>query len=244
MKARGLALVVAVLLAGVAAAAVFMYVRGVQDETRAAEERVSVVVAKEDIPPGAELDALLSGGTFARMEVPRTTLIRGVVTTLDQLQGKQTSSPILAGEQISTARLRGEAEFGGGILGIPEGHKALTLPLEGPRALAGYLQTGDHVSVYATFAEGGKTNASADVPGLTATVVPDVQVLRAGAPPSSGGVGSSQADGRVLVTVALTPRDAQRVIFAMERGLVWLGLLPPNEAGAAEAPVSFLEVAE
>jgi hypothetical protein len=44
--------------------------------------------------------------------------------------------------------------------------------------------------------------------------------------------------------MALTPRDAQRVIFAMERGQVWLSLLPPNEAGAAEAPVSFLEVTE
>jgi pilus assembly protein CpaB len=260
MKARGLVVVIALLLAGVAAGAVFMYVRGIQDETRAAEKRVSVVVAKEDIPPGTELDPLLSGGVFARLEVPRTTLIRGVVTTLDQLQGHETSSPILAGEQISTARLRGQAEFGGGVLGIPEGHKAVTLPLEAPRALGGVLQTGDHVSIYATFLEAGEgkgkvtvdesgntTSASTKVeavPGLTITVVPDVQVLRAAVPATSG-LGSSSEDSKTIqVTMALTPRDAQRVIFAMERGHVWLSLLPPNEAGAVEAPVSFLEVAE
>jgi pilus assembly protein CpaB len=251
-------LVVAVLLAGVAAAAVFMYVRGVQEETQAAEERVSIVVAKEDIPPGTELDALLSGGMFVRTEIPRTSLIRGVVTTLDQLQGQETSSPILAGEQISTVRLRGQAEFGGGVLGIPEGHKAVTLPLEGPRALGGLLRTGDHVSIYATFADAGKASAQVSVdeagstttatgkvtavPGLTITVVPDVQVLRAFSP-TSAGIGSS-AGGQSQVTIALQPRDAQRVIFAQERGQVWLGLLPPNETGAAEAPVSFLEVAE
>jgi pilus assembly protein CpaB len=260
MKARGMVLVIAVVLAGVAAGAVFMYVRGIQEETRAAEERVSVVVAKEDIPPGTELDALLSGGMFARLGVPRNSLIRGVVTTLDQLQGHETSSPIIAGEQITTARLRGEAEFGGGVLGIPEGQKAVTLPLESPRALGGVLQTGDHVSIYATFTEAGKTSAKVRVdeagsvttatgrvtavPGLTITVVPDVQVLRA-ASPASGSIGSSAEDRKtILVTMALTPRDAQRVIFAMERGEVWLGLLPPNEAGAAEVPVSFLEVAE
>src|ERR687892_2667074 len=163
MKGRGIVLVVALVLAGVAAGAVFMYVRGVQEETRAAEELVSVVVAKEDIPPGTELDPLLSGGMFARLEVPRTTLIRGVVTTLDQLQGNESSSPILAGEQISTARLRGQAEFGGGVLGIPEGHKAVTFPLEAPRALGGVLRTGDHVSIYATFTEAGKASANAKV---------------------------------------------------------------------------------
>jgi pilus assembly protein CpaB len=260
MKARGIVLVVALLLAGLAAGAVFMYVQGIQEETRAAEERVSVIVAKEDIPPGTELDPLLSGGMFTRLQVPRTTLIRGVVTTLDQLQGNQSSSPILAGEQISTARLRGQAEFGGGVLGIPEGHKAVTLPLEAPRALGGVLRTGDHVSIYATFLEAGKTSAKirvdeagsvttatgklSAVPGLTITVVPDVQVLRA-AVPGSGELGTSSEDRKTLmVTMALTPRDAQRVIFAMERAEVWLGLLPPNEAGAAEAAVSFLEVAE
>lgn len=260
MKARGIALVVALLLAGVAAGTVFMYVRGVRDETRAAEERISVVVAKEDIPPGTKLDPLLSGGMFVRLDVPRTTLIRGVVTTLDELQGQETSSPILAGEQISTARLRGEAEFGGGVLGIPEGHKAVTLPLDTPRALGGVLRTGDHVSIYATFSDAGKTSARVKldeagtvttatgkvsvVPGLTITVVPDVQVLKT-ALPASGGIGSSSEDQKtLLVTMALTPRDAQRVIFAMERGLIWLGLLPPNEEGAAEGPVSFLEVEE
>jgi pilus assembly protein CpaB len=247
-------------LAGAAAGAVFMYVRGIQEETRAAGERVSVVVAKEDIPPGTELNALLSGGMFIRLDVPRTSLVRGVVTSLDQLQGHETSSPILAGEQISTARLRGEAEFGGGVLGIPEGYKAVTLPLEAPRALGGVLQTGDHVSIYATFTEAGKTSAKVRVdetgsvttatgrvtavPGLTITVVPDVQVLRS-ASPASDAIGSSAEDRKTIqVTMALTPRDAQRVIFAMERGSLWLGLLPPNEPGAAEVPVSFLEVAE
>jgi pilus assembly protein CpaB len=257
---RGVVLGTAIVLAGVAAGAVFMYVRGIQEETDAAQERVSVVVAKEDIPPGTQLDPLLSGGVFARLEVPRTALIRGVVTTLDDLQGHETSSAILAGEQISTARLRGEAEFGGGVLGIPEGHKAITLPLEAPRALGGVLRTGDHVSVYATFFEAGETSAKVKVdeagtvtsatgkvtavPGLTVTVVPDVQVLRA-ALPAGAGLGTSSEDGKTIhVTMALQPRDAQRVIFAMERGEVWLGLLPPNEAGAPEAPVSFLEVSE
>jgi pilus assembly protein CpaB len=242
MKSRGIVLVVAVVFAAVAAGAVFMYVRGIEEESRAEGVRVPVVVSKEDIAPGTKLNPLLSSGMFVSAEFPRTVLIRGVVTSLQQLQGQETSSPILAGEQISVARLRGEAEFGGGVLGIPPRHKALTIPLETHRAVGSALRTGDHVSVYATFQEVGQATPTKDVPGVTVTLVPDVQVLQVSAP-SSGGLGTSaQGSSSLLVTMALEPQDAQRVIFAMERGQVWLGLLPPNEAGAEEPPLSFREV--
>jgi pilus assembly protein CpaB len=243
MKSRGIVLVVAVVFAAVAAGAVFMYVRGIEEESRAEEVRVPIVVSKEDIAPGTKLNPLLSSGMFVSAEFPRTVLIRGVVTSLQQLQGQETSSPILAGEQISTARLRGEAEFGGGILGIPPRHKAITIPLETHRAVGGAVRTGDHVSIYATFQEAGQTAALNDVPGVTITLVPDVQVLQVSVP-SSGGLGTSaQGSTSVFVTMALRPRDVQRVVFAMERGQVWLGLLPPNEAGTSDPPVSFGEVA-
>jgi pilus assembly protein CpaB len=258
MKARGLTLIVSVLLAAVAAGAVFMYVRGVQEETRAEQERVPVIVAKQDIPPGSDLNTLISAGAFTTMEIPRTALIRGVVTSLQQLEGQETSSPILAGEQISSARLRGEAELGGGVLGIPPNHKALSFPLETPRALGGVLRTGDHVSVYATFTEAGRVSASFEVDGsgstatasgrinavsgITVTVVPDVQVLQVASPTSSGIGTSAESSETVVVTMALEPRDAQRVIFAMEQGEVWLGLLSPSEEGKPERPVSFAEV--
>jgi pilus assembly protein CpaB len=259
VKTRGLTLIVSVLLAAVAAGAVFMYVRGVQEESRAEQERVPVIVAKQDIPPGSDLNTLISAGAFTTAEVPRTVLIRGVVTSLEQLQGQETSSPILAGEQISSARLRGEAELGGGVLGIPPNHKAVSLPLEAPRALGGVLRTGDHVSIYATFSEaagvsarfqvdrdGGTASATGRVTavsGMTVTVVPDVQVLQVAAP-AGAGIGSSAEEAEELVvTMALEPRDAQRVIFAMERGEVWLGLISPSEVGKAERPVSFIEVA-
>ncbi len=241
MKTRGLAIVVAFLLAGVATAAVFMYVRGVRSQSEAQEVMVPVVVSKEDIPPGTPLDALLAGGKFTTTTVPQTALIRGVVTTLEQLQGQQTSSPILAGEQISTARLRGEAEFGGGILGIPEGHKAITLPLDVPRAIGTVLRKGDHVSVYSTFeAAGGGAEA-------TVTVVPDVLILEVfggAVDPNTGTAVAPATSGSILVAMALEPRDAQRVVYAMERGSVWLGLLPPNEVGQPEPPVTIGEVIE
>jgi pilus assembly protein CpaB len=241
VKSRGIVITVAVVFAAVAAGAVFMYVRGIEQQNRAEAQSVPVVVSKEDIPPGTKLNPLLSAGMFTSAEFPRTVLIRGVVTSLQQLQGQETSSPILAGEQISVARLRGEAEFGGGVLGIPPHHKAVTVPLEMHRAVGGVLRAGDHVSVYTTFQEAEQTAGAAgpgDVPGVTITLVPDVQVLHVAVPQSSG-LGTSAAANSLMVTLALRPGDAQRVVFAAERGQLWLGLLPPNEVGRSEPPVSF-----
>lgn len=262
MKARGIAVVAAVVLAVTAAGAVFLYLRGVRQEVDAQEEFISVVVAKEDIPPGSELNTMVSEGMFTTALVPRKNLIRGVVTNLSQLQGQETSSAILAGEQISTTRLSGQAEFGGGVLGIPPGHRAVTLQLEAPRAVGGVPKAGDHISIYATFQNAGQAEATirvnetgtgatargsiTAVPGLTVTVVPDAQVLAVSGGNVSSSVGSSTSagDSKMMVTLALEPTDVQRVIFSQELGLVWLSLLAPNEKGAEEAPVSFLEVAE
>ncbi|HEX2032141.1 MAG TPA: Flp pilus assembly protein CpaB [Actinomycetota bacterium] len=228
MKARGAMVLVALLLAIGATAAVYLYVRGVRSDVAADQEMVEVIVAKQEIPAGADLSTLIQQGAFTTRAIPRTLLIEGAVVGLAQLEGQQTSSTILAGEQILLARLRGEDEIGGGILGIPEGMKAVTIPLDVSRAVGGVLRSGDHVTIYATL-------DGSDAGDTTVTLVADVQVLRVASATSSTGATA----GDVLATLALKPADAQKLVFAFEKGDVWLGLLPPNQKGSHEQPVSF-----
>jgi hypothetical protein len=46
----------------------------------------------------------------------------------------------------------------------------------------------------------------------------------------------------ISLTLALTPVDAQRMVFTMETGRVWLGLLPPNADGTQLQRVTLLQV--
>jgi Flp pilus assembly protein CpaB len=39
------------------------------------------------------------------------------------------------------------------------------------------------------------------------------------------------------ITLAVTPEEASRLVFAQEQGRVWFTLLPPNEAGVELPPV-------
>jgi pilus assembly protein CpaB len=218
---------VAFLLAATATLAVFMYVKGVRDEAKGGSDTIEVVVAKEDIPAGARLDELINEGQFEFVGFEGDQVVEGAVIELDQLVGRETAFPILAGEQISTVRLRGsKTQLPGGTLGIPPGHIALTLPLEVSRTAGNAVKRGDHVIVYGHFPK------DAENVTFTSTLVKDVQVLKVDNPIG----GSSGTTDSVLVTMALKPKDAERVVFGQGKGEVWLGLLPPGQAGVHTTP--------
>jgi pilus assembly protein CpaB len=252
MRTRGLTVVMAFLLAIGATIAVYLYVQSVRDDAKGkATDMATVIVSKQDIPAQTSLDSMISAGAFTILQIPADAVVNGAVTDVSQLQGKSTAFPILQGEQITTARLQGSStQVQGGVLGIPAGHKAVTIPLEVPQAVGGAVQAGDHITLYATFddvqiisgslkqaleGKGVVDTKKRDIGDFTVTLVPDVQILKAAKP----AVGSN--DSTVLLTLALTPRDAQLVIFSKEEGKLWVGLLPPGETGTSIPPLSVIE---
>ena len=225
MRSRGLVIAVAFLLAMSATFVVYLYMRGVEEKSTGGS-MVSVVVSDQDIPAGTLLDELVAEEHFSSLRVPEDAVVRGAVTSVSQLEGRETSAPVLAGEQISTTRLRGSEQLPGGNLGIPDGYQALTLPLDAPRLAGGAVQHGDHVTVYGTFTNVASERGNA--PAATVTLVPDVEVLEV----TSTEVTGEQAQTTEMVTLALKPKDAQKVVFAQEQGSVWMSLLPPNAKGS------------
>jgi Flp pilus assembly protein CpaB len=219
MRTRGIAVALALLLAVAATGAVFLYVRNVREDAKTAVATVSVVVSSQDIAVGSELDPLIQQGVFTTKEFPSDTLVAGAVTSLTQLQGQTVSSPIFAGEQITTSRLGSGtgAELGGGILDIPPGFVAVTSDLDSSENVAGFVRKGDHVTVLAVYQD------------AVVTLFPDVLVLsNTGAASTTAGASS----GAGLVTLALRPGEAQMLALVTESGgRVWLNLLPPGQNG-------------
>jgi Flp pilus assembly protein CpaB len=228
MKSRASAVATALVLALVATGGVFLYIQGVRHSATTGGGLVSVIVSKQDIPAGTPLDSLISSGAFTTRNVPRDDLVQGIVTDINQLRGKKTAFPILANEQISTARFRGATEALGGRLGIPDGYVGTTVSLEAQRIVAGRIQQGDHVTLYGTYqAQGGGGQAQ-----VTRTIVPDVRVLAI-----TTSTSSSSGSAETLVTLALRPYDAELVVYTQEQGHLWMSLLPPNQQGVTAPPV-------
>jgi pilus assembly protein CpaB len=225
MKRGNLALMVTVLLAVAAAGLVFLYVSNVKHSAQTGGGLISVIVSKQDIPANTSLDALVQNGTFTTKSIPKDDVVQTAVTDTYQLQGQTSAYPIVAGEQIPAARLQGKLQAPGGVLGIPKGDQALALSLDGERLVNGVLQKGDHVTIYGTLDTNNGNSA-------TRTLVPDALVLMTN---TAGGVVSG---GATTITLALNPHDTELVIYAQEQGAIYLSLLPPNEAGVRQPPIT------
>jgi pilus assembly protein CpaB len=233
MRSRGLVIAIAFVLAATATMVVYLYLLGVQRQGND-NEMVSVVVSEQSIPAGTDLDNLIAQGAFDTRSVPRSALVNGAVLDLSDLRNQESSAAIAAGEQITTARLRGNTQLPGGSLGIPDGYQALTLPLDAPRLAGGAIERSDRVTIFGTFTQISSTTGN--TPPSTVTLVPQAEILKVS--------GSAEETGSkdYWVTLALKPRDAQKVVFAQEQGAVWLSLLPPNQKGINAPPVNAIQL--
>jgi pilus assembly protein CpaB len=242
MKGRGLVVVLALIMATIATVGVYMYTNAPEEP---AGEQVPVVVSKVDIPARSDLGALVKDDQFKIIQVPKVAVVDGAVTSIDQLKDKHNSVAILAGEQIPVARIQGEGTVPGGALGIPDGHEAITMSVDAPRAVAGAIVAGDNVTLYGTFSD-FSTPAGKHLPTLTSVVIPTAQVLAVQLPVTGedalGVQATQQTTGSVSLTLALTPQDAAKFVFTMETGTVWLGLLPPDTQGTRLQRITYVQV--
>jgi pilus assembly protein CpaB len=125
----------------------------------------------------------------------------------------------------------------------------LTLQLEPQRALGGLLRAGDKVAVAASFDGGGASNGAAN---QTAVLLEKVLVVNVQVPSTdtrrsdeSGDKAKAEASpettipsGNLLVTLAVPPAEAKRLVFASEYGRVWLAAEADAAAAAGGAAVS------
>ena len=132
MRSRGIVVVLALILAVLATVGVFLYSRGVKNDALEGGSLVTVVVSRVDIPANTDLNALIRDDDFATLEVPEDAVVRDAITQVSQLQNRRNNAFILAGEQIPLSRVQG-GQVQGGVIGIPEGHQAISVAL-GPAA--------------------------------------------------------------------------------------------------------------
>jgi Flp pilus assembly protein CpaB len=261
MRSRGLVVAIAVVLAVAAAAAVVLYVQGVKQDAVEGGNLQTVIVATQDIPSNQRLDPLIDQGLFDEVRVPGDALIADPVTDVTELEGKTTVTPIIAKEQISQSRLSG-ADRPLNLVGVSKGHVGVAFEFEAPRGGAGNIQPGDHVAVFATYQNTeiltGPTLQQAlnnnipdtlqqkkvEAPDFTVTLIPTVRVLKIENPSVDAETGEQSDSDRIRVTLDLLPEDAQAIVYAQEIGLVWLGLLAPEDAetGVGQPPAAQVPV--
>jgi pilus assembly protein CpaB len=225
---RSAGLVVAVVLATVATLALVSYVHGVEARATSGPGTASVFVAKAQIPAGTSAEAAIEHAAIARANVPRSLVATDAITALDEITGRVAAVTIQQGEAILASRFVTAGSAASSGLDIPAGHQAMSVEVNTPPGGGGFVAPGSHVSVLAhlTIAQGSSAGPRVQF------ILQNIQVLGVGqrtlstsqpATPNSQQVATST--DRTLLTLAVTPSDAEKLAFALFEGDIYFTLL-------------------
>jgi pilus assembly protein CpaB len=246
MDRRRLLLILAVFVAVIGTALVFLYVQSADNRAGKQYATVSVLKATQDIAAGESYDSALAAGKMSLQQVPQNQLNQGYVSNTTTLDGKFTSVPVFTGQQIIANQFGDQVEATASALPIPKGMIAISVNLTDPDRVAGNVQNGSDVAIFVTgtlTATSGGASSGGDTQS-TRLLLPKVTVLNVGSPqpPATTTTDSSDATAtapedlpRTLLTIAVTQKEAQKVILASKALDLTFGLLTSNSK-VAPAP--------
>lgn len=167
---------------------------------------------------------------------PKADPLTGSFVKVDDVVGRAVLYPLAAGQPILDRQLAA-AGSGIGLTGrIPSGMRAIALKSDEVVGVAGFLMPGTHVDVLVTY-----TDESHPDP-VTATVLQDAEVLAAGhqvQPDPSGKPATVD-----VVTLLLSPEDAEKAVLASEKGTIHFVLRNGGDHRKADAvPVALAQLA-
>jgi Flp pilus assembly protein CpaB len=233
---RSITLIIALVLAALAALALSSYVQSAHRKALAGLHPLQVYVAKSTISSGTSGSAATTQGLIIKESIPKQYVAQGAIGSLSQIQDEVAQADITAGEQILAGQFVSPQSLHLGLLPIPTGDQAISVQVNIPPGVAGFLQPGDTVSVLALNTPSGQgAAATAEVKYL----LQDVQLLAVGqhvsqtVTSSGGGLGSSSTTStNVLLTLAVTPSQAEQLTYAVLQGQIYFTLVPQGQAPA------------
>jgi pilus assembly protein CpaB len=242
---RILTIIVAIVLAVIGTTAVLIYVRQADQRALAGQKAVTVLVATQQIPAGTTARTAMTNGWLSGQKFPASSVPSGALSSLtSSVAGLVFTSDLPAG-QLLTRPILGAAVTSSSSLPVPAGMVAVSFQFCVPNAVAGYVLAGSHIAVFNTFLTGGAKsgtsgNCSPANLKLSQTqarlVLNNVLVVAVGpapAAPTAGGATSTSfsqnnnnasGSGPVLVTMALSQADAERMIELAQAGIPYLAL--------------------
>ncbi len=218
MKKKGIVamLGISVILAMGAAGVANSWVQERMGGSGASETNASVVVAAVPIPFGRTVQAT----DLRMMELPPHAIPPNSFDAMENVVGRISSQSIYAGEVILEGRVA--EHMGGSALAavLQPGMRAISVRVDDVAGVAGFLLPGNEVDVVASRRDGGSRSVESQ------TILRRITVL------AVDQNASQERDGPVIVravTLAVTPRQAERLVEATQEGKVALTLRNPLE---------------
>lgn len=240
MKNRPILIALAVLLALVGTGAVYFYVHSADSRAVNGMKATSALVVTKEIPVGTPWSSVAAGGyvtseSFPASATPSTALTS---TTTAGVQAANVATHAIPTGQILVREMFAQKPASTGVVSIPGQLQALTISVPTSADVAGYVQNGSEVAVYSLVQlqhPGTSGQQISSNPIVSKLLIPRVGVLAVSqAAPSSVNGGGPAPAGSVLVTLAVTQQQAERIILSQKIGDLYLALLTDSSATAED----------
>lgn len=210
-----LVFLVSVIVAG--AASFFVY-RAVQSiPVREVEVRsYYVAVAAKALPVGT----LLTPSDVRLVAWPASSPVSGGYSSTDEVVNRGLIAAVVENEPITATKLASREAGGGLPPTITAGMRAISVKVNEVIGVAGFVVPGTRVDVLVTLARREQES-------LSRVVVSNVQVLTAGTKYDQEQARDGQPLPSTVVTLLVTPEDAERIALASTEGSIMLTLRNP-----------------
>ena len=227
MNRRNRTLIVLMVAVGLASVATFFVYRAISRiPVRQVEvASIYVAVAAENLPLGTRL----TKDQIKLVGWPASSPIQGSFATPDALVGRGLIQPVHSNEPLTETKLA-PIEAGAGLTpAIPPGMRALSVRVNDVVSVAGYTVPGTRVDVLVTLSRGGGEGGT-----MSRAVVSNIQVLAAGTLYDQEKAKDGKAMPSTVVTLLVTPEDAERIALAQNSGQIMLVLRNPLDVVPTE----------
>jgi pilus assembly protein CpaB len=212
---------VAVAMAAVASFGVYRAIQNIPERTKYIPAHY-LVVAKQDVPVGTILEAQhvrLAGW-------PQDTTVEGSFAKIEDVIGRGATAQIVANEPIIDRKLAPKEAGGGLPPTIPAGMRAMSVKVNDVIGVAGFTVPGTRVDVVVTIKD--RDNS------ISRAVLSNIQVLAAGTKYDQDQAKNGQPIKTAVVTLLVTPPDAEKLALAQTEGQIVLALRNPMDVEAVQ----------
>jgi pilus assembly protein CpaB len=226
-----MAVLAAVVVGLIGVAAVLLYASGADARAVADQRPKTVFVAQELVPSGTSAADAVAKGLMVPTQIAAKGVPAGALTKVDDATGKLVAmTDISPGEFVVASRF-GITPLGQKAIQVPPGQVAISVSLSDPARVGAFVTPGSRIVIYDTYTPGaaGTTAGAAAATKQTRVLLDDVLVIAVGSTSltpvaGSNSEGSAQAAPGALVTVALPPNTAAKLVHGIQTGTLYAAL--------------------
>ena len=189
----------------------------VDETTEESVSEVTVIVAKRDIIPRMKIEAEM----LEEKGLPESSVPKGAIREKEELLEKTAKVTILAGDVITERKLYKKEEEEPGMVGrIPADCRAISIQVNDITGVAGFAKPRDYVDLI--LVEKDERSATTNIILQNVLLLSINQTMER----NEGGKDETAITNPTIVTLALRPQEALKLISASNLGEIYLMLRP------------------